>query len=83
LVVICNDQAELDRYWDALLKGGKAEACGWLQDKYGVSWQIVPAVMDEMMSDKDPVRSKRVSDAMLKMVKLDIAKLQAAYGGKS
>src|SRR2546427_4879591 len=83
LVVICNDQAELDRYWDALLKGGKAEACGWLQDKYGVSWQIVPAVMVEMMSDKDPVRSKRVSDAMLKMVKLDIAKLQAAYGGKS
>ena len=83
LVVICNDQAELDRYWDALLKGGKAEACEWLQDKYGVSWQIVPAVMDEMMSDKDPVRSKRVSDAMLKMVKLDIAKLQAAYGGKS
>jgi len=83
LVVVCNDQAELDRYWDALLKGGKAEACGWLKDKYGVSWQIVPAVMDEMMSDKDPVRSKRVTDAMLKMVKLDIAKLQAAYDGKS
>ena len=83
LVVVCNDQAELDRYWDALLKGGKAEACGWLKDKYGVSWQIVLAVMDEMMSDKDPVRSKRVTDAMLKMVKLDIAKLQAAYDGKS
>ena len=83
LVVVCNDQAELDRYWDALLKGGKAEACGWLKDKFGVSWQIVPAVMDEMMSDKDPVRSKRVTDAMLKMVKLDIAKLQAAYDGKS
>lgn len=83
MVVVCDDQAELDRYWDALLKGGKAEACGWLQDKYGVSWQIVPAVMDEMMSDKDPVRSKRVTDAMLKMVKLDIAKLQAAYVGKS
>jgi predicted 3-demethylubiquinone-9 3-methyltransferase (glyoxalase superfamily) len=83
LVVVCDDQAELDRYWDALLKGGKAEACGWLQDKYGVSWQIVPAVMDEMMSDKDPARSKRVTDAMLKMVKLDIAKLQAAYAGKT
>ena len=83
LVVVCNDQAELDRYWDALLKGGKTEACGWLKDKYGVSWQIVPAVMDEMMSDEDPVRSKRVTDAMLKMVKLDIAKLQAAYDGKS
>ena len=83
LVVVCNDQAELDRYWDALLRGGKAEACGWLKDKYGVSWQIVPVVMDEMMSDKDPVRSKRVTDAMLKMVRLDIAKLQAAYDGKS
>jgi predicted 3-demethylubiquinone-9 3-methyltransferase (glyoxalase superfamily) len=83
LVVVCDDQAELDRYWDALLKGGKAEACGWLQDKYGVSWQIVPAVMVEMMSDKDPVRSKRATDAMLKMVKLDIAKLQAAYAGKT
>ncbi len=83
MVVVCDDQAELDRYWDALLRGGKAEACGWLQDKYGVSWQIVPAVMDEMMTDKDPARSKRVTDAMLKMVKLDIAKLQAAYGGKS
>jgi predicted 3-demethylubiquinone-9 3-methyltransferase (glyoxalase superfamily) len=82
LVVLCDDQAELDRYWEALLKGGKAEACGWLQDKYGVSWQIVPAVMDELMSDKDPVRAKRVSDAMLKMVKLDIAELQAAYSGK-
>jgi len=83
LVVVCDEQAEIDRYWDALLKGGKAEACGWLQDKYGVSWQIVPAVMDEMMSDKDPARSKRVTDAMLKMVKLDIAKLQAAYAGKT
>lgn len=82
MVVVCDDQAELDRYWDALLKGGKAEACGWLQDKYGVSWQIVPAVMDELMSDQDPVRAKRVTDAMLKMVKLDIAKLQAAYAGK-
>jgi predicted 3-demethylubiquinone-9 3-methyltransferase (glyoxalase superfamily) len=81
MVVLCDDQAELDRYWDALLKGGKPEACGWLQDKYGLSWQIVPAVMDEMMSDKDPVRARRVTDAMLKMVKLDIAKLQAAYGG--
>jgi predicted 3-demethylubiquinone-9 3-methyltransferase (glyoxalase superfamily) len=81
-VVLCDDQTELDRYWDALLEGGNAEACGWLKDKYGVSWQIVPAVMDELMSDKDPVRSKRVTDAMLKMVKLDIAKLQAAHGGK-
>ncbi|MFY0568722.1 VOC family protein [Archangium lansingense] len=83
MVVVCDDQKELDRYWDALLQGGKPEACGWLQDKYGVCWQIVPAVMDEMMADKDPVRSKRVTDVMLKMIKLDIAKLQAAYDGKS
>lgn len=78
LVVLCDDQEELDRYWNALLEGGSAEACGWLRDRYGVSWQIVPKVMDEMMRDRDPVRAKRVSDAMLKMVKLDIAALQAA-----
>ena len=83
LVVACDDQAELDRYWNALLKdGGKAEACGWLQDKYGVSWQIVPAMFDEMMADPDQARAKRVTDAMLKMVKLDFAALKAAYDGK-
>lgn len=82
LVVTCEDQAELDRYWNALLEGGQAEACGWLRDKYGVSWQIVPAIMDEMMADKDLARSKRATDAMLKMIKLDIAKLQAAYEGR-
>jgi predicted 3-demethylubiquinone-9 3-methyltransferase (glyoxalase superfamily) len=82
LVVLCEDQTELDRYWNALLEGGSPEACGWLRDKYGVSWQIVPAVLDEMMADKDVARSKRVTDAMLKMVKLDIAVLKAAYDGK-
>lgn len=82
LVVLCDDQAELDRYWNALLQGGKAEACGWLQDKYGVSWQIVPAALDQMMTDQDPERSRRVTDALLKMVKLDLAALQAAYAGK-
>jgi predicted 3-demethylubiquinone-9 3-methyltransferase (glyoxalase superfamily) len=82
LVVLCEDQTELDRYWNALLEGGSAEACGWLRDKYGVSWQIVPAVLDEMIADKDVARSKRVSDAMLKMVKLDVAALEAAYDGK-
>src|SRR3989454_137258 len=56
MVVACEDQPELDRYWNALLEGGTAEACGWLRDKYGVSWQVVPAIFDEMMSDKDPVR---------------------------
>jgi predicted 3-demethylubiquinone-9 3-methyltransferase (glyoxalase superfamily) len=81
LVVLCDDQAELDRYWNALLKGGTAEACGWLKDRFGVSWQIVPAILDDMMKDPDKERSKRVTDAMLKMVKLDIAQLKAAYDG--
>jgi predicted 3-demethylubiquinone-9 3-methyltransferase (glyoxalase superfamily) len=80
IVVACDDQAELDRYWNALLEnGGKAQACGWLIDKFGLRWQIVPAIMDEMMSDTDPARSKRVTDAMLKMIKLDIAALEKAY----
>jgi predicted 3-demethylubiquinone-9 3-methyltransferase (glyoxalase superfamily) len=80
LVVLCDDQAELDRYWNALLEGGgKPQACGWLIDRYGLRWQIVPAILDEMMSDKDPARAKRVTEALLKMVKLDIAALQKAY----
>jgi predicted 3-demethylubiquinone-9 3-methyltransferase (glyoxalase superfamily) len=80
-VVNCADQAELDRYWNALLEGGSTEACGWLKDRYGVSWQITPAVLVDMMADPDKARSKRASDAMLKMVKIDIAALQAAYDG--
>ena len=79
LVVLCEDQAELDRYWNALLAGGKPEMCGWLRDRYGVFWQIVPSMMDDMMSSPDRERSKRVTDAMLKMVKLDIATLERAY----
>ena len=82
IVVACDDQAELDRYWNALLdNGGQAQACGWLIDKFGLRWQIVPAIMDEMMSDTDPARSKRATDAMLKMIKLDIATLEKAYRG--
>ena len=80
IVVSCDDQAELDRYWNALLEGGgKPQACGWLIDRFGVRWQIVPAIFDEMMSDKDPAVSKRVTDAMLQMVKFDIAALEKAY----
>ncbi len=80
LVVACDDQAELDRYWDALLEGGgKAQACGWLTDRYGVRWQIVPADMDAMMRDGDTARVKQLTDAMLRMVKLDIAALERAY----
>ena len=80
IVVQCDDQVELDRYWNALLQGGgQAQACGWLIDKYGVRWQIVPALLEELMGDKDPTRSRKVTDAMLKMVKLDIAALEKAY----
>lgn len=80
IVVLCDDQAELDRYWSSLLEGGgKPQACGWLIDRFGLRWQIVPAVMDDMMRGDDAARSKRVTDAMLKMVKLDIAELERAY----
>jgi predicted 3-demethylubiquinone-9 3-methyltransferase (glyoxalase superfamily) len=80
LVVLCDDQRELDRYWDALLAGGgKPQACGWLIDRFGLRWQIVPAILDDLMADKDTARAKRVTDAMLKMVKLDIAALEKAY----
>jgi predicted 3-demethylubiquinone-9 3-methyltransferase (glyoxalase superfamily) len=80
MAVLCEDQAELDKYWNALIEGGGQEqACGWLHDKYGLRWQILPARLVEMMADKDPVRSKRVSDAMMQMVKLDVAKLEEAY----
>ena len=82
IVVLCDDQAELDRYWDALLAdGGQAQACGWLTDRFGLRWQIVPAAMEQMMGDKDAARAKRVTDAMLKMIKLDIATLEKAYKG--
>ena len=82
LTVECEDQAELDRYWNALLEGGgKTQACGWLIDRYGVRWQIVPRRLEEMLRDRDPARSKRASDAMMKMIKLDIATLEAAYRG--
>ena len=82
LVVQCDDQAELDRYWNAILEGGgKAQACGWINDRFGVRWQIVPTILGEYMADKDLARSKRVSDAMMKMVKIDVATLQKAYRG--
>ncbi len=80
MVVLCDDQRELDRYWNALLEGGgRPQACGWLIDRFGLRWQIVPSILDERMRDEDPVRAKRVAEAMLKMVKLDIAALEQAY----
>ena len=79
IVVLCDDQAELDRYWNALLEGGgKPQACGWLIDRFGLRWQIVPAMLDALMRDAEPARAKRVTDALLKMVKLDIAALEKA-----
>jgi predicted 3-demethylubiquinone-9 3-methyltransferase (glyoxalase superfamily) len=79
LMVECEDQEELDRYWNALIEGGgKPVACGWLNDRYGVRWQIIPTLLDELMRDPDQARAKRVSDAMLQMVKIDIAGLKAA-----
>ena len=79
-MVNCDDQAEVDRYWNALLEGGSAEQCGWLRDKFGVAWQIVPTILGELMADPDRQKARRVSDAMLTMVKLDIAGLKAAAG---
>ncbi len=78
-VVDCADQAELDRTWDALLQGGGSpEQCGWLRDRYGVCWQVVPTLLADLMAESDPATSKRVSDAMMTMVKIDIAALEAA-----
>ena len=80
-VVNCATQEEVDALWAKLSAGGdeKAQQCGWLQDKYGLSWQIVPRVLEEMLRDKDPAKSERVMNAMLQMKKIDIAALKQAY----
>ena len=79
LSVDCADQAEVDRYWAALTAdGGRPVQCGWLKDKYGLSWQIVPRRLIELLADPDPAKGKRVMQAMMKMVKLDVAALEAA-----
>ena len=84
LVVSCDDQAELDRYWNGLLQGGGApEQCGWLRDRFGLAWQIVPKALGELMGDPDRAKAKRAADAMLKMTKFDIAALKAAHSGKA
>jgi len=81
-VVECDDQVELDRYWNAILEaGGTEQACGWINDRFGVRWQIVPAVLDDLMRSSDPAAGRRVAEAMLKMVKLDIAALERAARG--
>ncbi|MCL5775091.1 MAG: VOC family protein [Patescibacteria group bacterium] len=80
-VVHCETQEEVDYYWEKLSADPKAEQCGWLKDKFGLSWQIVPKALGELMGDKDPVKSKRVMEAMLKMKKIDIGLLEQAHGG--
>ena len=79
--VDCADQGEVDRLWDALSEGGSVERCAWLRDRYGVSWQIVPRVLPQLLGDPDPAKAQRVMQAMLQMVKLDIAALKAAQAG--
>jgi predicted 3-demethylubiquinone-9 3-methyltransferase (glyoxalase superfamily) len=82
LMVQCDDQAEIDRLYNGLQEGGGSpEPCGWLKDRYGVSWQIVPSELEHMMRDKDHARAKRTAEAMLKMGKIDIATLKRAYEG--
>jgi predicted 3-demethylubiquinone-9 3-methyltransferase (glyoxalase superfamily) len=82
LVVNCETQNEVDHFWNKLLVGGSPRQCGWLKDKFGLSWQIVPTILGKLMSDKDAERTTRVMQAMMQMVKLDIAALQAAYDGQ-
>lgn len=80
--VECATQEEVDRFWGLLSKGGAEGPCGWLKDKYGLSWQINPTILGKMLSDPDPAKSKRVMEAMLKMKKIDIRALQQAYDRK-
>lgn len=79
-IVNCTDQAEVDFYWDKLSEGGESGVCGWInRDKFGVTWQVAPIILTEMLLDKDPAKAKRVMEAMLEMKKVDIAGLQRAY----
>lgn len=82
LFVNCETQVEVDELWEKLSKGGKEERCGWLTDRFGVSWQIVPSVLGKLLGDRDAAKATRVMQAMLKMTKLDIKGLQDAYEGR-
>ncbi len=81
LFVNCADQAELDRLWDALSDEGSTQQCGWLSDRYGVSWQVVPGELGAMLKDKDSAKAGRVMQTLMTMVKLDVAELRKAYEG--
>jgi predicted 3-demethylubiquinone-9 3-methyltransferase (glyoxalase superfamily) len=80
-VVKCETQDDVDYYWEKLLEGGQPQACGWLKDKFGLSWQIVPTAFFKLVGDSDPEKVGRVMQAMLGMIKFDVAKLQEAYDG--
>jgi predicted 3-demethylubiquinone-9 3-methyltransferase (glyoxalase superfamily) len=82
-MIDCADQAEVDRLWSALADGGTEMQCGWIKDRWGIPWQVVPNALMRMMRDPDSARVQRVFQAMMTMVKVDIAKLQAAYDGKA
>jgi predicted 3-demethylubiquinone-9 3-methyltransferase (glyoxalase superfamily) len=79
LSVDCVDQAEVDHYWQRLADGGSTGVCGWLKDKYGVSWQIVPRALPRLLADPDPVKAARAMQAMMRMTKIDVAQVQRAY----
>ena len=81
-VVNCETQQEVDDFWEKLSEGGEESQCGWLKDKYGLSWQVVPTVLTEMLKEKDPQKSQRVMKAMLQMKKIDIQTLKQAYEGQ-
>lgn len=80
--IMCADQAEVDYYWERLSQGGQEVACGWVTDKYGVSWQVVPSELIDLIGDPDPEKANRTTEAMLRMVKLDIAALRLAHAGE-
>lgn len=82
LVVNCESQDEIDHFWQKLSAGGQEVECGWLKDRFGVSWQVVPADIEEMLQDKDPEKPKRVMAAVMKMKKLDMAEMRKAYEGR-
>ena len=82
LAIDCESQAEIDFFWTRLCEGGQPSQCGWLKDKYGLSWQVVPSIMPKLLGGPDPTRSGRAMQVMMQMTKLDIQKLQDAYDGK-